>query len=87
MNRVTYKDKKLVKDSSDFHFEDSIFFNKANLQKIPHQSNCKAMEKEAEILSGWIESIEKVKVNLETSLEYLDSKEFGNLTVPSVTIF
>ena len=41
INRVEYKNKKLVKDSSEFNFEDKIFFNKTNLNsgvKNPHDA-------------------------------------------------
>ena len=47
VNRVSYKDQKLHKDSSEFKFEDKIYFNKTNVSKmgVASDSELEKMEK------------------------------------------
>ena len=40
INRVSYRDKKLQKDSSEFKFEDKVYFNKTNVSKMGISSDC-----------------------------------------------
>lgn len=84
VNRVEYREKKLVKDSSEFDFQEKIFFSKTNLKsgvKNPHDSGLETQENN---LREWLEKIEVSKVQLENTLNYIEEKEFENINLPAV---
>lgn len=56
INRVSFKDKKLVKDCCEFEFEEKIMFAKSNSSKI-NKSNDAEIEKHITELRKWIEDI------------------------------
>lgn len=85
INRVSYKDKKLEKDCSEFGFEEKIFFNKANVSKIGHNSDAE-LDRQSKVLREWIQSIIKSKTILQETHLYFEGNEFSDVHVPSVIL-
>ena len=92
INRVSYKENRLQKDSRVFDFERSILVNKCQQSEKTKQVRPSSAQKEQELLTEraelvqWLERVEAQRTHLTETLRYLRSKEAPLLSEPHVRL-